>query len=447
MKQLLCNLLEKSMGEKRRMEEMYGSACFRAKRDKEIRDIRKKTLCRYLLIGLSAILLLVFFLTGRITDRQPLKALERPKAGGESRQEALRVHMSEGREQLTQNVLLPLSSKKMSKQEVKKCLEQYQRELPQKICADHPDCSKVCSDLQLPTFDEKTGIHIRWESSRPDLISPEGRVYSLDIEKPEKVTLFAELELMDQSAEAEIPVTVMKPADSGAKRNAMGRQLQDLLSALSRSQEGAYVKLPSSLPGGIRVEWRRGDSLPFGMLLTVLCILAALAYQSRYRCILKQVEQEREEMKRDFPDFLNKLVLMLSAGMVTASALERLARDYQRRREVEKGVRPLYEALLEMCETVRQTNAPMVGELKRMARQSGLREIMRFAAIVEDNLSKGSVLVEKLSAESEILWMNRKKNAQELGRLAETKLALPLVILLAVLLIITAGPAMMTMNG
>lgn len=447
MKQLLRNLLEKIIGEPKKMEEMYGSACFRAKRDKEIREIRKRTLCRYLLIGFSAILLLVFFLTGRMMNRQPLTALERPKADGESRQAALRVHMSEGREQLTQDVLLPLSSKKMSKQEVKTCLVQYQRELPQEICAANPDCSQISSDLLLPALDEKTGISIHWQSSRPDLISSEGKVYSLGIERPENVTLFAQLELMDQSADIEIPVTVVRPVDSGVKRNAMGRQLQDFLSAQSRSQEGSHVKLPSWLPGGIRVEWRRGDSLPFGMLLVALCILAALAYQSRYRCILKQVEREREEMKRDFPDFLNKLVLMLSAGMVTASALERLARDYQRRREEEKGVRPLYEALLEMCETVRQTNAPMVGELKRMARQTGLREIMRFAAIVEDNLSKGSVLVEKLSAESEILWMNRKKSAQELGRLAETKLALPLVILLAVLLIITAGPAMMTMSG
>lgn len=446
MKQFFRILLEKSIGEQKKMEEMYEEACVHTKREKEIREIRRKTLCAYLLIGFCAILLLGYFLAGRWLDRQSLMRLERPQAGTESRQATLRVHMSEGREQLTQNVQLPLSSIKMSKKEVKQCLEQFQRELPQRICAGNPDCNQVSSDLRLLTLDEKTGISVNWESNCPDLISERGTVHSLGVEKPEHVLLFAQLELMDQSVTAEIPVTVVKPAGA-AKRSAMGRQLQELLAALSRSREGSHVKLPSVLAGGIQVEWRKADSLPFGMLFAALCILAALVYQRRYHCIEKQVKREREEMKRDFPDFLNKLVLMLSAGMVTANALERLALDYQHRKGNETEGRPLYEALLEMCDIIQQTNAPMVGALKHMARQSGLREIMRFAAIVEDNLSKGSVLVEKLSAESELLWMNRKKNAQELGRLAETKLALPLVILLIVLLIITAGPAMMTMNG
>lgn len=447
MKQFFRILLEKSIGEETKMEEMYGESCVHTKREKEIREIRRRTLCAYLLIGFCAILLLGCFLAGRWLDRQPLMRLDRPQAGTESRQAALRVHMSEGREQMTQNVLLPLSSKKMSKQEVKQCLEQFQRELPQRICAGNPDCSQVSTDLRLLTLDEKTGISVNWESNCPDLISERGTVHSLGVEKSEHVLLFAQLELLDQSVTAEIPVTVVKPDPGAAKRSAMGRQLQELLSALSHSREGTHIKLPSVLEGGIQVEWKKADCLPFGMLFAVLCILAALVYQRRYHCIEKQIKREREEMKRDFPDFLNKLVLMLSAGMVTANALERLALDYQHRSGSETERRPLYEALLEMCDTIQQTNAPMVGALKHMARQSGLREIMRFAAIVEDNLSKGSVLVEKLSAESELLWMNRKKNAQELGRLAETKLALPLVILLVVLLIITAGPAMMTING
>ncbi|MFQ7012468.1 MAG: hypothetical protein ACLRTA_08070, partial [Clostridia bacterium] len=57
--------------------------------------------------------------------------------------------------------------------------------------------------------------------------------------------------------------------------------------------------------------------------------------------------------------------------------------------------------------------------------------------------SKGTGLTEKLQAESEILWMNRKKNCEERGRLAETKLTLPLVIFLLVLIVITIAPALL----
>lgn len=63
-------------------------------------------------------------------------------------------------------------------------------------------------------------------------------------------------------------------------------------------------------------------------------------------------------------------------------------------------------------------------ELREFARKSGIKELIRVANIICDNVSKGTGLTEKLQAESEILWMNRKKNCEERGRLAETKLTL-----------------------
>jgi len=44
-----------------------------------------------------------------------------------------------------------------------------------------------------------------------------------------------------------------------------------------------------------------------------------------------------------------------------------------------------------------------------------------------------------------LLWEQRKKLAEERGRAAETKMAFPLAILLLVLILITAAPAMLQM--
>ena len=58
---------------------------------------------------------------------------------------------------------------------------------------------------------------------------------------------------------------------------------------------------------------------------------------------------------------------------------------------------------------------------------------------------KGVNLTEKLESESDILWTQRKKIAEEKGRIAETKLTFPLALLLLVLILITAAPAIMEM--
>ena len=76
-------------------------------------------------------------------------------------------------------------------------------------------------------------------------------------------------------------------------------------------------------------------------------------------------------------------------------------------------------------------------------RESGIRELMRISNIINDNVNKGVELTDKLQAESELLWMNRKKSCEEKGRLAETKLTLPLMIFLMVLIMITVAPALL----
>lgn len=78
-----------------------------------------------------------------------------------------------------------------------------------------------------------------------------------------------------------------------------------------------------------------------------------------------------------------------------------------------------------------------------MAKESGIRELMRVSNIINDNINKGVELTDKLQAESEILWLNRKKSCEEKGRLAETKMTLPLMLFLMVLIIITVAPALL----
>ena len=63
--------------------------------------------------------------------------------------------------------------------------------------------------------------------------------------------------------------------------------------------------------------------------------------------------------------------------------------------------------------------------------------------MISDNWNKGTALAEKLESENEILWNSRKKIAEEKGKLAETKLTFPLMILLIVLIMIVIAPALM----
>ena len=92
---------------------------------------------------------------------------------------------------------------------------------------------------------------------------------------------------------------------------------------------------------------------------------------------------------------------------------------------------------------MKTTNAALHEELQRFAKDSGVSELMRVSGIIADNINKGAELNQKLERESEQLWLSRRLHAEEQGRLAETKMTLPLAIFLCVLIVITVAPALL----
>jgi hypothetical protein len=91
------------------------------------------------------------------------------------------------------------------------------------------------------------------------------------------------------------------------------------------------------------------------------------------------------------------------------------------------------------------TNAPLHMEFRAFAQRSGVRELSRIAGILGDHIERGSDLTVKLREECELLWFERKKQSEEKGRLAETRLTMPLAVLLCVLVLVTVSPALFEM--
>ncbi|MDI9494264.1 MAG: type II secretion system F family protein [Bacillota bacterium] len=187
-----------------------------------------------------------------------------------------------------------------------------------------------------------------------------------------------------------------------------------------------------------------GSGFDLAGILILFATLLFIVYRNRYGWVEKQIKTTKESIIEDFPEFTDKLILLLNAGMVTEAALRKIAFDYKKSREL-IGKRALYEGLSNLIDRAQQTNSGLKRELSEYAVKSGVRELLRFSAIVEDNINKGSSLAEKLEAEGTLLWMDRKKRAEERARLAETKLSFPLMLLLLSLVIITTAPILLSL--
>lgn len=235
-----------------------------------------------------------------------------------------------------------------------------------------------------------------------------------------------------------------QPADPSEKTEAEKNeeQMRRVIAQLNADTASQRVRLPDHLETGERLIWKHVNDTSLPLYLIMALAAGAFVYKMRFYEIEKEEKNAVESIVRELPEFINKLILLLNAGVVLNTAFLKAVDDRMKRGR-ESGY--FYTQLEQICRSVQQANGALHQELRRFAKRSGVKELMRISNIISDNVSKGADLAEKLKKENDLLWFARKQQSEEKGRLAETKLTLPLVILLSVLILITIAPALMGM--
>nr|WP_315024266.1 hypothetical protein [uncultured Aminipila sp.] len=261
-----------------------------------------------------------------------------------------------------------------------------------------------------------------------------GEVEGDTIKKPVTLNIKPEGANTNKEDIAEKPVNL--------KEQVLGK-LNLLVYSINKSDDLKKVYLPEHIEGMDNVSWNNDKNNPMLLIAFACGVLLTGTYIKRYDQIKKLKRNCNESIEDELPDFLNKIVLLMNAGLVLSAAFEKIVKDYNYRAYMNKSY--FYSQLTEINIKVAETNASMVEELKRLAERSKNREFMRISNVISDNIHKGTELVNILQGESSFLWFQRKKRAEEKGRIAETKLTMPLALQLLVLIIITLAPAMIEM--
>jgi tight adherence protein C len=153
----------------------------------------------------------------------------------------------------------------------------------------------------------------------------------------------------------------------------------------------------------------------------------------------KQLKERNREIQLEFPEFLNKLVLLIDAGMTIQAAIRKIVRDSRKEN-------PLY---FELVQTINEINSGKseTEAFELFARRCSLQEVTLFTATLLQNLKKGnSELVPLLRVQAGASWENRKNIARKLGEEASTKLVFPMILIFIAILIMVVSPALFQLN-
>ncbi|HML36679.1 MAG TPA: hypothetical protein PKA19_04525 [Bacillota bacterium] len=415
-----------------------------------VRKNKGRTMANYMLIAVFFLIFEFCSFLGQTTAGEEIRSIERPAFGKAVESVPLKVRMKFGNHQLTRDVTVQVKQKALTDEEKLKLIKAYETRLEGLILGENPDRDHVSKPLKLPERDGATGITVNWTSDDPESISESGEVDLIGAGKNRTVTLYAELALDDVSDTRVYTVRLDPDAAAEDYERSMTNRLKESIDGFNEGVASSDIKLPDSLGDGVEAAWFTGKEGGGAIFALIFVMMVLIVYMKRYDRINKEIKEAEESIIRDLPEFINKLVLLLNAGLVVSAAFSKISADYEMlyhegKAESRRKKRFLYEELLAIQKKTERSNASLIRELQEFSQRCGVREMVRLTAVISDNWNKGSVLAEKLEGEGSLMWITRKKKAEEKGRLAETKLTFPLMILLIVLIMITVAPAMMDM--
>ncbi len=153
-----------------------------------------------------------------------------------------------------------------------------------------------------------------------------------------------------------------------------------------------------------------------------------------------KIKKRRTSMQLDFPDFLNKLTLLINAGMTVTRAWEKIVTD-------NKKDSVLYRELSLSIADIRAGKSELYA-YEEFAKRCRIPEITKFVSVVLQNMKKGSTeMVSILRLQAAECWEMRKRIAKRLGEESATKLLFPMMLMFVAILIIVSTPAILAMQG
>ena len=206
------------------------------------------------------------------------------------------------------------------------------------------------------------------------------------------------------------------------------------------------IKLPKVV-NSFKVNYKEKKSIAF-LLMPLFGILVALLLEAREK------EEEKEKAKRrvrlleiDFAQIISKILLYVSSGMTIRNSFIRLAEQYQKSKNVDKKNEPraAYEELI-VVKNKLTSGYSEISAYEEMAKNINMRVYTRFLNIIIQSIKNGNKdLKNILNMEVQDALYERKQNAKKLGEEAATKLVLPLMMMLSIIMVVIMVPAFMGM--
>lgn len=364
--------------------------------------------------------------------------LFRDKQGGNSRETRLLARNSSGEET---EISLTVQALGYSEEEQQVIYEEMIKELQAKALGENRSWNAVSEPLVLPEMLEPYPFTLTWHSSNPAFLTSGGKVASWeDVEQLQEQTALVELTVRVSGENFEKEHSFYARVCPKQKEKTFSEAVTEALKTLERETAGEErMHLPEEIQGE-KVIWteQQGDESRVFFFLGLAGAAAVFLLQGREP--EKALAKKQQLMEKEYPTIISKLTLYLGAGMNIKNAWQKIAKSAEG-----KNANPVYGEMLFTCREM-EGGIAETEAYARFGKRIRQQCYVRFTTLLVQNLKKGNETLLLLLRQEALAAMEEHSSLiKREGEESTTKLLLPMVMLMGMVMVLIMVPAFMGM--
>ena len=320
-------------------------------------------------------------------------------------------------------------------------LENAKKEIDESFCEAGQTLSGVSDQVHPQERYANDLVSAVWAYEPEGIVDENGRLKeSLIPAEGCMVTVQASLSCYDKKEIYEFSFFALQGTRS-RQEILLGEIAKDIGSQMKEAGK-QYITLPGQI-GGTKILWQSPKSHYTRNILLLEAGMAVGLLLLRRERRREEGKRLRREMELDYPSIVSKLLLLTGAGMSLGMAWNKIAASYEdARKNYDIVQRPAYELMVVYARKMRDGVSERTA-LRQFAEETGCSSYQRLCRLLTEMLQKGAHGMEQqMEAEAAQAFSVRKNAARRLGEEAGTKLLLPMILMLGVVMAVIMVPAM-----
>lgn len=396
--------------------------------------------------GIYCIILMISGIFGSLVclkdmtpDQPQPDRIRRPQAGAGALEEDYLLTVEELA--ICEPYRVIVENRHLTKRELEELFTQAVEELERTFLGENKSLDHIAHDVVLAdsVLDGRVGVSWRFDDYKAVNLDGELQEEALS-EEGTLVRVTVTLEYESAQAQQQFSMMVYPPEKT------LQEQFYELLAQELRTRNNgteAVLALPKMVAGHKLTWTRQSNRKPYRILLLGLCAMAGVAIGKKEDA-RKAKEKREAQLLAEYPQMLSQMALLLGAGMTVSHAWERIVLSYDNRCSGQDGdgqELPVYE---EMRTTYHQIKDGIGERLayEQFGERLQLQVYRRLATLLVQNLRKGTAGLSKLlEREMEDALDTQENFTKKRGEELQTKLLLPMMLMLGLVIVIIMIPA------